>query len=79
MAAPVLYTALTDLRIDSAYASWPAPAGSTFPLDPAAYTTLRLLASGSIEVAAPNAVDDTTPANIVRGIPGLKAPGSVSN
>lgn len=71
MAAPVLYTALADLEVTSAYASWPAPAGSVFPLDPSAYTTLRLLAAGEIELADPGAVDDTTPSRMIRGQPGL--------
>jgi hypothetical protein len=79
MAPPVLYTALTDLRIDSAYASWPWPEGRVAPLRPDADTTKILLANGSIEPAAEDAIDDTTPANMLRGQPGLHDPRTVSN
>jgi hypothetical protein len=77
--AVVLYTALTDLRVYSAIDDWPCPAGSTVPLDPSRPTTVRLLAEGKIALAADGASDNTTPAAIVRGQPGIKAPGSVSN
>lgn len=77
--ATVLYTALADLKVSSVIATWKAPAGSVLPLDPSKPSTIALLASGKIEPAAPGAVDDTTPANIVRGQPGIKAPGTVSN
>jgi len=69
---PLLYRALVpNLEMNSAYASWPWPVGRIAPLRPDAATTLLLLANGSIELAGPDADDDTTPANIVRGIPGM--------
>jgi hypothetical protein len=72
LAAPVLYTALVDgLTLRSMVASWPYPRGSCAPLDPDAYPTKLLLDSGSIELAAPGAVDNTTPAHTLRGQPGL--------
>lgn len=78
MLPPVLYVALTDdLEVNSAYASWPWPLGGIAPLRPDAPTTLLLLANGSIELAGPDAVDDTTPAAIVRGVPGMHV--AVSN
>jgi hypothetical protein len=78
MAAPLLYTALADgLELSSAIASRPFPRGSTAPLDPSKWSTINLLAAGSIELAAPGAIDDTTPADIVRGQPGIHC--AVSN
>jgi hypothetical protein len=68
---PVLYTALTDLRVDNGYATWIAPAGSVLPLLPAAYPTLLLIENGSIEPAPPNAVDTATPARMLKGQPGV--------
>jgi hypothetical protein len=79
MAATVLYVAQADLEVWSAVASWKAPSGSVLPLDPASPFTALLLAAGRIVLAPGNAVDTATPANIVRGQPGIKAPGSVSN
>lgn len=76
---PVLYVALVPLKVYSLTASWPCPAGGTLPLLPGSYATQQLLANGSIELAGPGAVDTVTPPNCVRGQPGLKAPGSVSN
>lgn len=78
MATPLLYTALTDgLELSSAIASWPFPRGHSAPLDPSKASTAALLAAGSITLAAPNATDNTTPARIVRGMPGLHV--AVSN
>jgi hypothetical protein len=77
MAPPILYTALTDLKVSSMTASWPCPAGHVLPLDPAKPSTQLLLAAGSITVAGPGAVDNTTPARMVRGIPGIRV--AVSN
>lgn len=81
--AIVLYTALDDLTVTSIIATWPCPAGNTFPVemtDPvAAAMAAELLAAGQIIPAPPDAVDDTTPPGIVRGQPGIKAPGTVSN
>ena len=75
--ATQLYTALTDLEMNSVIASWPFPAGRTAALDPARASTIRLLAAGSIELADDGATDDVTPAHIERGTPGLKV--AVSN
>ena len=78
MLPPILYRALSEnLEMNSAYASWPWPVGGIAPLRPDAYTTLRLLAAGQIELAPDGSVDDTTPANIIRGVPGLHV--AVSN
>jgi hypothetical protein len=79
MAATVLYTALADLEAWSAVASWPVPAGRVLPLDPASPFTLALIAAGKVELAPDDAADTATPANMVRGQPGIKAPGTVSN
>jgi hypothetical protein len=76
---PVLYTALVPLKVYSLTASWPCPIGGTLPLLPTSYSTQLLLGNGSIVLAAPGAVDTVTPPNCLRGQPGLKAPGSVSN
>jgi hypothetical protein len=75
--ALALYTALVDLEMNSVIASWPFPAGSTTALDPARASTIRMLAAGQIELAASGAVDNVTPANIERGMPGLHC--AVSN
>jgi hypothetical protein len=77
MAAPVLYTALTNLEVRNMSASWPCPAGNVLPLDPANPGTVRLLANGSIVVAPGGAVDNTTPTLMVRGVPGIRV--AVSN
>lgn len=69
--ATLLYTALADLQISSAIASWPFKTGHTAPLDPNRPSTMALLAAGQIELAADNAVDNTTPAHCLRGQPGL--------
>jgi hypothetical protein len=69
--ATLLYTALADLEVSSAVASWPCKAGNTLPLDPARQSTINLLAAGKITLAGPGAVDTATPANIVRGQIGL--------
>jgi hypothetical protein len=70
--ATVLYTALADLEAWSAIASWPVPAGAVLPLDPNSPFTALLLAAGRIELAPEGAVDTATPANVVRGMPGLR-------
>ena len=70
-AAPVLYTALVDLRVNSAYANWHCSAGQNLPLMPGAYSTQLLIDNGSIELAAPGAVDTCTPPRMIRGQPGL--------
>lgn len=77
--ATVLYTALAPLTVSSFIATWQCPSGSNLPLDPTRQSTINLLAAGLIEPAPDGAVDDCTPANIVRGLPGIKAPGTVSN
>ncbi len=78
MGAPLLYTALADnLSLRNMGASWPWPAGKTAPLNPDNPFTQRMLADGSIRLADPGAVDDTTPPNTLRGIPGMKV--AVSN
>ena len=73
--AIVLYTALDDLTVTSVIATWACPTGSTFPVemaDPvAAAMAGELLAAGQIVLAPAGALDDTTPAGIVRGMPGL--------
>ena len=80
MAAPLLYTALVDnLELSSAIASWPFPRGSVAPLRSDAASTLALLAAGSIEPAGADATDNTTPAHILRGQPGVHDPRTVSN
>jgi hypothetical protein len=71
MAAPLLYTALTDLEVRSLFASWPCKAGMVLPLNPDAYPTKLLLDNGSIEPAPPDAADTCTPPHVLRGIPGL--------
>jgi hypothetical protein len=75
--AVVLYTAQRDLQVWSAVASWIAPAGSNLPLDDCSPFTAGLLAAGGIALAPPGSVDTASPANIERGMPGLKV--GVSN
>jgi hypothetical protein len=70
--ATILYVALTDLKVYSVIDDWLCPAGSTVPLNPLKPSTIRLLAEGKIALAAAGATDTTTPANIVRGTPGLR-------
>jgi hypothetical protein len=77
--ATVLYVALTELKVRSFIADWPCPAGNCLPLDPAKPSTVALLAAGKIALAPDGAVDNTTPAGVVRGTPGLRSPGTVSN
>jgi hypothetical protein len=69
--ATVLYTALIPLTVFSVIDDWPCPAGATVRLDPAKATTQALIAAGSIVPAGPDATDTATPANVVRGVPGL--------
>jgi hypothetical protein len=68
---PVLYTALVDLNVKSAYANWPCPVGGVLPLSPSAYSTQLLIDNGSIVLAPANAVDTVTPKDCIRGVPGL--------
>ena len=79
--AVVLYTALTDLEMVSCIASWPCTAGEVFPVETTNRGALAaaavLLAAGKIALAAPGAVDTCTPANVLRGTPGLRV--GVSN
>lgn len=70
--ATVLYTAMVRLRVYSVIDDWFADVGDVLPLDPAKASTIRLLAEGKIVLAPPNSVDTTTPANVLRGVPGLK-------
>lgn len=69
--ATILYTALADLTVSSVIATWKAPAGSVLPLDPSKASTIALLAAGKIEPADPDAMDNTTPPNVLRGQPGI--------
>ena len=69
--ATTLYTAMVDLEVFSVIATWHCKSGSTLPLDPGKATTQRLLAAGKIKPAPPGSTDDTTPAHVVRGTPGL--------
>ena len=68
---PVLYTALVDLNVKSAYANWNCSAGQNLPLMPGAYSTQLLIDNGSIELAPPGSSDTCTPPRVVRGVPGL--------
>jgi hypothetical protein len=77
--ATLLYTALVPLRVYSVIDDWYAQVNDVLPLDPSKATTIALLAEGKIALAPSGATDTTTPAGIVRGTPGLKAPGTVSN
>jgi hypothetical protein len=69
--ATVLYTAMVPLRVYSVIDDWFAGIGDVLPLDPSKASTAALLAAGSIVAAGPGATDTTTPAGIVRGVPGL--------
>ena len=75
--ATVLYTAMVRLRVYSVIDDWFADTGDVLPLDPAKASTIRLLAEGKIMLAPPNSTDTTTPANVLRGTPGLRT--AVSN
>jgi hypothetical protein len=75
--ATVLYVALVPLRVYSVIDDWFADIGDVLPLDPVKPSTIRLLAEGKIAVAGPGATDTTTPANVLRGTPGLRT--AVSN
>jgi hypothetical protein len=75
--ATVLYTALAPLTVSSFIATWECPSGATLPLDPAKPSTAALLAAGKIEPAPDGATDTCTPANVQRGVPGIKV--GVSN
>lgn len=75
--ATVLYTALAPLTVYSVISTWFAETGQVLPLDPSKASTAALLAAGKIEPAPDGAVDDCTPANIQRGLPGIKV--GVSN
>ena len=77
--ATVLYTAIVPLAVYSVISTWHAPAGSVLPLDPARQSTIDLLAAGKIALAPGGSTDTATPAGIVRGQPGIRAPGTVSN
>jgi len=77
--ATTLYVALTELRVYSVIADWLCPIGGVLPLNPAKPSTVALLAAAKIAPAADGAVDTCTPAGIVRGTPGLRSPGTVSN
>lgn len=70
--ATQLYEAMVDLSVYSVVATWYCPAGNVLPLDPTQVSTQQLLAAGKIEPAEQGAVDNTTPANVLRGMPGLK-------
>jgi hypothetical protein len=71
MAATVLYTALADLEVWSAVASWRCKANQVLPLDPLSPFTALLLAAGRIVLAPGNAVDTASPAHLLAGVPGL--------
>jgi hypothetical protein len=70
--ATVLYTALVPLRVYSVIDDWFADIGDVLPLNPAKASTIRLLAEGKIMLAPDGATDTTTPANVLRGTPGLR-------
>jgi hypothetical protein len=75
--ATVLYTALANLTVSSAVATWFAHPQDVLPLDPLKPSTIALLAAGLIELAPDGASDTVTPANVVRGQAGIKT--AVSN
>ena len=75
--ATVLYTALVPLKVYSVIDDWFAEPGDVLPLNPAKPSTIRLLAEGKIVLADPGSADTTTPANVLRGTPGLRT--AVSN
>jgi len=70
--ATTLYTALAPLTVYSVIATWYAAVGDNLPLDPVRQSTINLLANGLIAPAASGATDTTTPANVQRGVPGIK-------
>jgi hypothetical protein len=70
--ATVLYVALVPLRVYSVIDDWFADTGDVLPLNPAKASTIRLLAEGKVALAPSGSTDTTTPANIVRGTPGLR-------
>ena len=74
---PVLYTALVDLNVKSAYANWNCAPGQNLPLMPGAYSTQLLIDNGSIVLAPPGSSDTCTPPRMIRGQPGLHV--AVSN
>jgi hypothetical protein len=74
---PVLYVAQVPLWVRAQSASWPCPAGNVLPLNPSKASTMLLLNAGSIVPAGPGAVDNTTPADLTAGTPGLHV--AVSN
>ena len=73
----LLYTALVPLRVYSVIDDWFADVGDVLPLNPARPSTIRLLAEGKIVLAPDGSSDTTTPANVLRGTPGLRV--GVSN
>lgn len=79
--AIVLYAALTGLESTSCVASWPIPAGGVFPVETdslfASAAIAALVAAGKATPAPPGSVDTTTPAEMLRGTPGLRV--GVSN
>ncbi|HMH89937.1 MAG TPA: hypothetical protein VK586_02505 [Streptosporangiaceae bacterium] len=77
MATPVLYVAQVPLWVRAQSASWPCPAGNVLPLDPSKASTMLLLGTGLIVPAPPGAADNTTPADLTAGTPGLHV--AVSN
>ena len=76
--ATTLYTALAPLTVYSVIATWFCEVGGTLPLDSAKPSTVALLAAGKITPAPPGSADTATPANVLRGQPGLAHVG-VSN
>lgn len=75
--ATVLYTALAPLTVYSVISTWFAEAGQVLPLDPSKASTAALLNAGKIAPAPDGATDTCTPANVQRGVPGIKV--GVSN
>lgn len=70
--ATVLYTAMSPLTVYSVISTWFAQTGDVLPLDPGKATTQALLANGMIALAPAGSTDTTTPANVQRGVPGIK-------
>jgi len=70
--ATTLYVALTPLSVYSVISTWFCEVGGVLPLDPGKVSTVNLLAAGKIAPAPAGDVDNTTPADIVRGGPGLR-------
>jgi len=75
--ATTLYTALAPLTVYSVIATWFCEIGSNLPLDPSKQSTINLLANGLIALAPSGSIDNTTPANTLRGQPGTHV--AVSN